>query len=290
MQYRCQRAYVAVAQTQPVPRGKRATGITARIAVVPRGGEKPKERVTSPESRGGLHGAGAGGRAGQGSATPSRLRPWSAWQPRQWQAQGFRIFGRKVVEFRACGATRFASGRGERMRASGPLERGVRRPSIPRRSWQQLERLRKTRTNADGREATTVGRQYSVDAAPLGYSGDGPIDQSQIELSEVRVDLKGPNDVGRKRPLIFVAGSRIKNLGDQLAHGGPVVSQKVVHLRQNEARHDHQSRGRQLFSYSGKLGLPPLVLASARRSPPVSATIAGLKSRDLGRDPTRLQA
>ncbi len=91
---------------------------------------------------------------------------------------------------------------------------------------------------------TTIGRKYSVDVPPLGDSGNGSIDQSQVERSELRVELKGSNDVGRERQLILVAGSRIKDLRDQLSHGGPVVSQKVIHLCQNEPGQDDQTRRR----------------------------------------------
>src|SRR6266508_3783278 len=118
-------------------------------------------------------------------------------------------------------------------------------PSIRRRSWQQLERPRKTWTNAEGAEITTIGRQYSVDVPPLSHRRNGPIDQSQVERSELRVELEGSNDVGRERQLVFVAGGRIKDLGDRLSHGGSVVSQKVVHLGENEPGHDDQTRGDQ---------------------------------------------
>jgi hypothetical protein len=71
---------------------------------------------------------------------------------------------------------------------------------------------------------TTIRRQDSVDVAPLSYSSDGSIDQSQVELSELRVKLKGSNNIGWEGQLILVASSRIKNLGNQLSHGGAVVS------------------------------------------------------------------
>ncbi len=44
------------------------------------------------------------------------------------------------------------------------------------------------------------------------------------------------------------------------------------------------------FSYSGKVGLPSAVQASARRRPPVSATIGGINPQDPGRAQIRLRA
>ena len=68
--------------------------------------------------------------------------------------------------------------------------------SVSPPSWQQLERPGKTRTDTDSGEVAAIRGQHPVDVPPLGYSHDGPIDQSRVELPESGVEFEGTDNVG----------------------------------------------------------------------------------------------
>ena len=57
--------------------------------------------------------------------------------------------------------------------------------------WQQFQHAREAWTNAYRAEIAPVGSQYPIDLAPLGDSGHHSIDESQPELPEPGVKLKG---------------------------------------------------------------------------------------------------
>ena len=62
-------------------------------------------------------------------------------------------------------------------------------------SWQQLKCAGETWTNADCAEIPAIRRQNPVHVSSLGNGDDRPIDQSQTQLLESGVKLKGSNDV-----------------------------------------------------------------------------------------------
>ncbi len=105
----------------------------------------------------------------------------------------------------------------------------------PPRSRQQLQRTIQAWANADRTEIAPVSGQNAVHSAALGDCCHRPVDESQIEVPESGVKLKCASDVRWERQLIFVAGCRIEDLRDQLAHHSPVGSQEVIHFRKNEA-------------------------------------------------------
>jgi len=103
--------------------------------------------------------------------------------------------------------------------------------------------LRDARTAPDCAEVSAIRRQHSVDVPSLGYSGNCPIDQSEVELLEPRVQFEGSNDIRGEWLLIFIAGSGIKDLGYELTHGCPVLAKEVAHFGENEAGGDDDARG-----------------------------------------------
>ena len=62
-------------------------------------------------------------------------------------------------------------------------------------SWQQLKCAGETWTNADCAEIPAIRRQNPVHASSLSNGEDRPIDQSQIQLVESGVELKGPHNI-----------------------------------------------------------------------------------------------
>src|SRR5438067_2444577 len=137
----------------------------------------------------------------------------------------------------------------------------------------------KARTNPHCAEIAPVRSQNTVDLAAFGDGSHHTIDESQAELSESGVKLECARDIGRDRQFVFIAGCRIEDFRDQFAHRPPFASEKVVHLRKDQAGNDNAGGGDQDLSYSGKPALPSGVLARARSSPPVSATIGGINPR-----------
>jgi hypothetical protein len=111
--------------------------------------------------------------------------------------------------------------------------------------WQQYERVCETRTDPNCSKIPTVSGQNSVDTSPFSNGSDASVDETQIEISELSVELKRANHVERNGRLILVSRLGIEDLRYELSHCRPLVSKKVIYLGKNQRRHDHQPRRRQ---------------------------------------------
>src|ERR1035438_10388694 len=112
--------------------------------------------------------------------------------------------------------------------------------------WDQFQCAGEAWPHPDYAEVAPIGGQYPVDLATFRDRGHHPIDQSQAKVLESRIEFEGTDNIGGGRWLVFVARPRVENLGDQLAHRGPVLPQKVVDLREDESGYDDQTCGGQI--------------------------------------------
>jgi len=108
-------------------------------------------------------------------------------------------------------------------------------------SRQEIQNAREAGTNADHGKIPAVAGENAVNLATLGYGSDRPVDETEVESSKFGVELQRPSDVGWKRQFVFVAGRRVKDLGDEFAHRFALRSQEIIHFREDESWHDNGS-------------------------------------------------
>jgi len=82
-------------------------------------------------------------------------------------------------------------------------------------------------------EVAPVNSKDTIHSASLGNRRDDSINQTEIQLGELCVDVQSTHDVNRQDMLVFVSRRRIEDLCHEPAHGGTLVSQKVVDLGEN---------------------------------------------------------
>ena len=111
--------------------------------------------------------------------------------------------------------------------------------------WQQFKRPCQTRTDAQRAEVTAVCCQHPVDLTPLGESCHRAIDQSKTEILEFGVQFKCANEIRREGQFVLVTGCRIEDLGNELAHRAPSLSQEVVDFGEHQSWHEDEARRRQ---------------------------------------------
>jgi predicted RNase H-like HicB family nuclease len=111
--------------------------------------------------------------------------------------------------------------------------------------WDQFKCAGEAWPHPDYAEVAPICGQHPVDLATFRHRGHHPIDQSQAKVLEQGIEFEGTDDIGGGRWLVFVARARVENLGNQLAHRGPVLPKKVVDLREDKPRYDDESCGDQ---------------------------------------------
>jgi len=71
------------------------------------------------------------------------------------------------------------------------------------------------------------------------------IDQSKTEILEFGVQFKCANEIRREGQFVLVTGCRIEDLGNELAHRAPSLSQEVVDFGEHQSWHEDEARRRQ---------------------------------------------
>src|ERR1035441_1544967 len=104
--------------------------------------------------------------------------------------------------------------------------------------WDQFERACQARPDTDCAEVAPIGGQHPIDLAAFRDGGHHPIDQSQTKVLESGVEFESASDIARGRQLVFVARPWVENLGDQLAHRGPIRSKKAIDFRDDQPWYD----------------------------------------------------
>lgn len=102
----------------------------------------------------------------------------------------------------------------------------------------------------DHAEVAPIRCKYAVDPPPFSERGHRAINESKLEILEFGVELQCANEIGGKRQFILVASRWVEDLGDQLAHGHPLLPQKVVNFSEHQSGHDDQARrGENVFIF-----------------------------------------
>ncbi|HEY6358078.1 MAG TPA: hypothetical protein VIX35_07530 [Vicinamibacterales bacterium] len=108
------------------------------------------------------------------------------------------------------------------------------------------------RAETNRAEVASVRRQHPVDLTTFRNGSHGSVDQPQTEVREPGVQLESASDVRRQGRLVFVTSRRVDHVGDQRAHGRPLLTKKVVDLGKNEPGHDDGARRFQDLLVLGK--------------------------------------
>lgn len=65
-------------------------------------------------------------------------------------------------------------------------------------SGQQFEGAREARTDANGAKVAAVAGENTINAAAFGHSSYHPVNETETEIFELRIQLQRSGDVGRK--------------------------------------------------------------------------------------------
>src|ERR1017187_6828580 len=111
--------------------------------------------------------------------------------------------------------------------------------------WDQLKRACQARPDTDCAEGAPIAGQHPIDLAAFRDGGHHPIDQSQTKVLEAGVEFESASDIAGGRQLVFVARPWVENLGDQLAHRGPIRSKKAIDFGEDQPWYDDEPCGGQ---------------------------------------------